>query len=205
MRYIYIKYISYGKVYPARNAWSQELWNKKKTDMKKKFILYLLTALTLVGCSSQKGKVCKQEQNASQQEQNAQKPLEAKPSTDKSSVNGQVTYLTTADFKQKVMDYEAHPQEWVFAGHRPVVIDFYATWCRPCKMMSPIVEQLAKQYAGKVDFYKVDIDQEPELASVFGIQSIPTFLFIPMKGKPTAQMGMMEKEEMEKVVKGIQQ
>lgn len=123
--------------------------------MKKKFILYLLTALTLVGCSSQKGKVCKQEQNASQQEQNAQKPLEAKPSTDKSSVNGQVTYLTTADFKQKVMDYEAHPQEWVFAGHRPVVIDFYATWCRPCKMMSPIVEQLAKQYAGKVDFYKV--------------------------------------------------
>ena len=166
--------------------------------MKKKFILYLLTALTLVGCSSQKGKVCKQEQNA-------QKPLEAKPSTDKSSVNGQVTYLTTADFKQKVMDYEAHPQEWVFAGHRPVVIDFYATWCRPCKMMSPIVEQLAKQYAGKVDFYKVDIDQETELASVFGIQSIPTFLFIPMKGKPTAQMGMMEKEEMEKVVKGIQQ
>ena len=173
--------------------------------MKKKFILYLLTALTLVGCSSQKGKVCKQEQNASQQKQNAQKPLEAKPSTDKSSVNGQVTYLTTADFKQKVMDYEAHPQEWVFAGHRPVVIDFYATWCRPCKMMSPIVEQLAKQYAGKVDFYKVDINQEPELASVFGIQSIPTFLFIPMKGKPTAQMGMMEKEEMEKVVKGIQQ
>ena len=173
--------------------------------MKKKIILYLLTALTIVGCSSQEKKTSQQEQNVPKQEQNAQKQKEATPSTDKSSTNGKVTYLTTADFKQKVMDYEAHPQEWVFAGHRPVVIDFYVTWCRPCKMMSPIVEQLAKQYAGKVDFYKVDIDQEQELASVFGIQSIPTFLFIPMKGKPTAQMGMMEKEEMEKVIKGIKQ
>lgn len=180
--------------------------------MKKKIILYLVTALTIVGCSSQEKKtsqqeqnVPKQEQNVSHQEQKALKQIEATTSTDKSSTNGKVTYLTTADFKQKVMDYETHPQEWVFSGHRPVVIDFYATWCRPCKMMSPIVEQLAKQNAGKVDFYKVDIDQEPELASVFGIQSIPTFLFIPMKGKPTAQMGMMEKEEMEKVVKGIQQ
>ena len=180
--------------------------------MKKKIILYMVTALTIVGCSSQEKKTSQQEQNASQQEQNAslkeqnaQKQIEAKTSTDKSSATGKVLYLTTADFKLKVMDYDAHPQEWVFAGHRPVVIDFYATWCRPCKMMSPIVEQLAKEYAGKVDFYKVDIDQEPELASVFGIQSIPTFLFIHMKGKPTAQMGMMEKEEMEKVIKGIQQ
>lgn len=195
-----------SKVYVKRNM------EQKKTDMKKKIILYLVTALTIVGCSSQEKKtsqqeqnVPKQEQNVSHQEQKALKQIEATTSTDKSSTNGKVTYLTTADFKQKVMDYETHPQEWVFAGHRPVVIDFYATWCRPCKMMSPIVEQLAKQNAGKVDFYKVDIDQEPELASVFGIQSIPTFLFIPMKGKPTAQMGMMEKEEMEKVVKGIQQ
>ena len=166
--------------------------------MKKKIILYLMAALPIVGCSSQ-------EKKASKQEQNAQKQTETKSSKDKSSTDGKVNYLTTADFKLKVMDYEAHPQEWVFAGHRPAVIDFYATWCRPCKMMSPIVEQLAKQYAGNVDFYKVDIDQEPKLASVFGIQSIPTFLFIPMKGKPTAQMGMMEKEEMEKVIKGIQQ
>ena len=173
--------------------------------MKEKIILYLVTALTFVGCSSKEKKASQQEQNVPKQEQNAQKQIEATLSTDKSSTNGKVANLTTADFKQKVMDYEAHPQEWVFAGHRPVVIDFYATWCHPCKMMSPIVEQLVKQYAGKVDFYKVDIDQEPELASVFGIQSIPTFLFIPMKGKPTAQMGMMEKEEMEKVIEGIQQ
>ena len=101
------------------------------------------------------------------------------------------------------MDYEAHPEEWVYKGTRPAVIDFYATWCRPCKMMSPIVEQLAKDYAGKMDFYKVDIDKEQELASVFGIQSIPTFLFIPMKGKPTAQMGAMQKEEFEKIIKEV--
>lgn len=164
--------------------------------MRKNIILFLAMALTTIGCSSQAKKV-------SLQEQNAQEQLNTKPSTNNNSADGKVIYLTTADFKQKVMDYEAHPQEWVFAGHRPVVIDFYATWCRPCKMMSPIVEQLAKQYTGKVDFYKVDIDQEPELASVFGIQSIPTFLFIPMKGKPTAQMGMMEKEEMEKVIKTL--
>jgi len=116
---------------------------------------------------------------------------------------GKVNYLSTADFKKKVMDYDAHPEEWVYEGTRPAVIDFYATWCRPCKMMSPIVEQLAKDYAGKMDFYKVDIDKEQELASVFGIQSIPTFLFIPMKGKPAAQMGAMEKEEFEKIIREV--
>ena len=87
-----------------------------------------------------------------------------------------VQYLTTSDFRKKIMDYEAHPDEWVFAGSRPAVIDFYTTWCGPCKMMAPVVESLAGKYAGKIDFYKVDIDQESELASVFGISRIPTFL-----------------------------
>lgn len=120
-----------------------------------------------------------------------------------SITSGKVNYLSTADFKKKIMDYEAHPEEWVYEGTRPAVIDFYATWCRPCKMMSPIVEQLAKDYVGKIDFYKVDIDKEQELASVFGIQSIPTFLFIPMKGKPTDQMGAMQKEEFETIIKEV--
>ena len=111
-----------------------------------------------------------------------------------------VQYLTTSDFRKKIMDYEAHPDEWVFAGSRPAVIDFYTTWCGPCKMMAPVVETLAGKYAGKIDFYKVDIDQEPELASVFGIRSIPTFLFIPMKGNPTMQMGAMQKEDFEEII-----
>ena len=111
-----------------------------------------------------------------------------------------VQYLTTSDFRKKIMDYEAHPDEWVFAGSRPAVIDFYTTWCGPCKMMAPMVESLAGKYAGKIDFYKVDIDQEPELASVFGIRSIPTFLFIPLKGNPNMQMGAMQKEDFEEII-----
>lgn len=113
---------------------------------------------------------------------------------------GKVIGLTASDFRRLVMDYESHPQEWVYEGKRPAVIDFYATWCRPCKMMSPIVEEMAGTYAGKVDFYKVDIDKERELADVFGIQSIPTFLFIPVKGNPSVQMGAMQKEDFEKAI-----
>ena len=119
---------------------------------------------------------------------------------EKTVVLGKVNVLTATEFKKKIMDYESHPDEWVFAGSRPAVIDFYTTWCGPCKMMSPIVESLAQKYAGKIDFYKVDIDQEPELASVFGIRSIPTFLFIPMKDDPTIQMGAMQKEDFEAII-----
>ena len=88
----------------------------------------------------------------------------------------------------------------VLKSDKLVLIDFYADWCGPCKMMAPMVESLAGKYAGKIDFYKVDIDQEPELASVFGIRSIPTFLFIPMKGNPTIQMGAMQKEDFEEII-----
>ena len=123
--------------------------------------------------------------------------------TAKASADGNVTYLSTADFRLKIMDYTVHQTEWVFEGERPAVIDFYTTWCGPCKMMAPIVEETAKAYAGKVDFYKVDIEKEQELAQTFGIQSIPTFLFIPAKGKPTMQMGAMPKETFEKMVDDI--
>ena len=85
----------------------------------------------------------------------------------------------------------------------PVLIDLWADWCGPCKMMAPVVESLAGKYAGKIDFYKVDIDQESELASVFGISSIPTFLFIPVKGKPSVQMGAMQKEDFEGLIDKI--
>lgn len=120
--------------------------------------------------------------------------------TARASAEGNVTYLSTADFRLKIMDYTIHQTEWVFEGERPAVIDFYTTWCGPCKMMAPIVEETAKAYAGKVDFYKVDIEKEQELAQTFGIQSIPTFLFIPAKGKPTIQIGAMPKETFEKMV-----
>ena len=91
----------------------------------------------------------------------------------------------------------------IINSEQPTLVDFFATWCGPCKMMAPIVEEMAKAYAGKVDFYKVDIDKEQELAQTFGIQSIPTFLFIPVKGKPSAQMGAMQKADFEEMVKTV--
>lgn len=109
-------------------------------------------------------------------------------------------YLSTEDFKKNIMNYDEHPQEWVFEGNRPAIIDFYATWCGPCKMTAPIIERLARKYKGQIDFYKVDIDQERELAQIFGIRSIPTFLFIPMKGQPTAQMGAMQLADFEEII-----
>ena len=138
--------------------------------------------------------------------QNRKAPaVSPQPAVGKTEKNetAKVQYLTTSDFRKKIMDYEAHPDEWVFAGSRPAVIDFYTTWCGPCKMMAPVVESLAGKYAGKIDFYKVDIDQESELASVFGISSIPTFLFIPVKGKPSVQMGAMQKEDFEGLIDKI--
>lgn len=98
--------------------------------------------------------------------------------------------MTKADFLNKVMDYDKNPETWVYKGKRPCVIDFYADWCGPCKIASPVLEELALEYQGKVDFYKVNIDKEKELAYVFGIQSIPSFLYCPVVGKPTKTMGI---------------
>ena len=174
--------------------------------MKKKsiFLMAFAIVIAITGCSQ--NKESKQEKKAEatvSQADNAQQVDKKASSLEANAGDGKVNYLTTSDFKKKVMDYEKHPEEWVFVGSRPAIIDFYATWCRPCKMTAPVVEELAKDYQGKIDFYKVDIDKEQELATIFGIQSIPTFLFIPVKGQPTAQMGAMEKEDFEKIIKQV--
>jgi thioredoxin 1 len=103
--------------------------------------------------------------------------------------------LTKADFLSKVMNYEKNPQEWKFLGDKPCLIDFYADWCAPCRITSPILEELAKEYAGKVNFYKIDTQKERELAMVFGIQGIPAFLYCPMEGKPTMSSGIARTPE----------
>lgn len=109
------------------------------------------------------------------------------------------TKLTSADFKNSIFDYETE-KEWNYKGDLPAVIDFYADWCGPCKMVSPIVEQLSEEYAGKVNFYKIDTDAEQELSMAFNIQSIPALLFIPKDGKPQMAAGALPKDSFKEII-----
>jgi len=112
------------------------------------------------------------------------------PTESVSADEGGTIKLTKALFLEKVWDYENSPKEWKFKGDKPVVIDFYADWCGPCRTASPILEEVAKEYREKVTVYKIDTQVERELAAVFGIQGIPAFLYIPMNGKPTMTSGI---------------
>lgn len=113
-----------------------------------------------------------------------------------------VKELTLEGFKTNIMDFEQH-KEWTYKGDKPAVIDFYATWCGPCKTTAPILEALADEYKGKVDVYKVDVDQQQELAALFSIRSIPSLLFIPKEGKPQMSVGAMGRAQMEEAFKSI--
>ena len=123
------------------------------------------------------------------------------------SCNGQTTekkvktiQLTKADFLKKVVNYETNSKEWKYLGDKPAIIDFYADWCGPCKMIAPILEELANDYDGDIYIYKIDIDKENELAGAFGISSIPTLLFIPMNEIPQMLQGARSKTEYKKVI-----
>lgn len=107
--------------------------------------------------------------------------------------------LTAATFREKVFDYLAE-REWKYKGSLPCVIDFWAAWCGPCRMLAPIFEELAAEYAGKVLFYKVDTDAEQELAMVFGIRSIPSLLFVPLNGKPQMAVGALPKPTLKEII-----
>ena len=107
--------------------------------------------------------------------------------------------LTTPDFKEKVFDYEAE-NEWRYKGAQPAIIDFYADWCGPCRTVAPVLEELSNEYEGQVIIYKLDTDKEAELSSLFGIQSIPTFLFIPVEGSPMMQRGALPKNIFKQVI-----
>ncbi|MBN1633438.1 MAG: thioredoxin [Ignavibacteria bacterium] len=102
-------------------------------------------------------------------------------------------YLTAQTFKEKVFNYETN-KEWKYEGEVPCIIDFYADWCGPCKMIAPVLEELAEEYDGKIMIYKVDTEKEQELASVFGIRSIPSLLFVPKDGQPQMAVGALTKE-----------
>ncbi len=113
----------------------------------------------------------------------------------------EVIYLTTDQFNEKVVN--VRQETWDYKGTKPCVIDFYASWCGPCKRLAPIMEELAKQYKGKVVFYKVDTDKEPLLAQAFGIRSIPQILFVPMQGKPQMAQGLLPKETLQQAIEDV--
>ena len=110
-----------------------------------------------------------------------------------------VVYLNTDQFRERVFDYKTQ-REWTYNGQKPCVVDFYTTWCGPCKRLAPIMEELSQTYCDQVSFYKVDTERERELAYVFGISSIPQVLYIPVEGKPMLLKGLYPKEEIVRII-----
>ncbi len=111
-------------------------------------------------------------------------------------------HLTKATFQEKVFNFEQNT-EWKYEGSLPCLIDFYADWCGPCKMVAPILEELSKEYEGKINIYKVDTEAEQELSSVFGIRSIPSMLFCPSDGQPQMAMGALPKDNLKQAIDEI--
>lgn len=152
--------------------------------MKKQvYILVLAAVMVTTGC------------NAGSKEAKANEPEAVSvpaetPNPTSSNTAGKAIHLTKAEFLTKVMNYEKNPDKWVYLGDKPCIIDFYADWCRPCKIAAPILDELAMEYKNDIYVYKIDTEKERELAAVFGIQSIPAFLFCPMGANPQMQAGI---------------
>ncbi len=111
-------------------------------------------------------------------------------------------HLTKTDFLEKIFNFEQN-KEWKFEGELPAIIDFYADWCGPCKMVAPVLEELSSEYEGKINIYKVDTESEQELAAAFGIRSIPSLLFIPSDGQPQMAQGALPKDALKEAINNV--
>ena len=111
-----------------------------------------------------------------------------------------VINLTYNEFIKKVWNFEKSPETFQYEGKLPCVVDFYATWCGPCRKISPIMERIAKEYEGMLIVYKIDVDKEPKLASTFSVRSIPTVLFIPKEGQPMKQVGALSEQQYKQII-----
>lgn len=130
-------------------------------------------------------------------------PTETQVKTESTAQDGKkagTIKMTKADFLKKIADYEKNPTEWKYKGDKPAIVDFYADWCGPCRSISPVLEELAKEYDGQIYIYKVNTDKERELSSALGIQSLPSLLFIPMEGQPQMAKGALPKETFKKII-----
>lgn len=126
--------------------------------------------------------------------------LSTKAQSVTSDSNGKVIHIGKTEFVEKIYDYEKNPDKWIYNGKKPAIVDFYADWCGPCRMLSPTLESLAQKYKDKIIIYKVNTDKERELAAAFGITSLPTLLFIPMDKVPQVAQGALPKEDLEKAI-----
>lgn len=124
------------------------------------------------------------------------------PGTVANDTEEPVIQLTNETFKKLIFDYETN-NEWKYAGKKPAIIDFYADWCAPCRQLSPLVEELAREYSGKIDVYKVDTEKEMILAQKLGITGLPTLLFIPATGSPQVAVGALPKESLIQAVNEV--
>jgi thioredoxin len=149
--------------------------------MKQLFLMLAIFSVVLSACGNQKTESSKKNELAS--------------SSVKAGDSQSSEKLTKALFVQKVWNFTQSPNEWKYLGNKPAIIDFYADWCGPCKIASPILEEIGAEYAGKLVVYKINTDQERELAQVFGISGIPAFLYIPANGKPVMMSGIARSKE----------
>lgn len=166
--------------------------NNLKKHLMKNLILLALSVSFIVT------QACRSENTNAQTNSNTEDQPVLAENTSNSEVEnkeGGAVHLTKAEFLEKVMNYEVNQKEWKFEGDKPAIIDFYADWCAPCRITSPILDEIAKEYKGKIDVYKIDTEAERELAAVFGIQSLPSFLYIPMNDKPTMSSGIARTKE----------
>jgi thioredoxin len=161
-------------------------------------IIFVLSSL-LVSCSDQPAQGSSSDVAAEKQHEkltvNTEDRLNIPAENVSKTINTKPVKITKQDFLVKVMDYEKNPDKWIFKGELPCLIDFYADWCAPCRITSPILEELAESYAGKINIYKIDIEAERELSSLFGIRSIPAFLYCPVEGRPSLTSGIARTTE----------
>lgn len=155
--------------------------------MKKVLILLAVWAATVSCAQAQESKKNNKKTNSTEQSDKKMKTIP----------------MTKALFLEKVANFETNPNEWKYLGDKPALIDFYATWCGPCKQVAPILEELAAEYGDRIVIYKVDTDKERDLAAAFGIRSIPSLLFVPMEGQPQMAQGAMSKTDFKKIIDDV--
>lgn len=163
--------------------------------MKKLVFIVAIAVMSLQSCGSGQAK-------NNDKENTQESAASVQNVSETSDAEGGSVNLTKDVFLEKVWDYENSPEEWAYKGNKPALIDFYADWCGPCKIASPILEEISEEYAGDIIVYKIDTEKERELASVFGISGIPAFLYIPENGKPVMMSGIgRSKEDTKKMFK----